>query len=125
MNSKIDFNLNPFVVIWESTRACDLSCVHCRAAAQPRRLLGLNPQTLWFSSTASSGAPASAPRRKVEKTDVTRSITNIGEQVRYTRLRDEIMHLTECSKRTAQLAITEACREGWISQADGQYRLPL
>ncbi|MGH9419059.1 MAG: TIGR04053 family radical SAM/SPASM domain-containing protein [Thermoanaerobaculia bacterium] len=37
MNSKIDFNLNPFVVIWESTRACDLSCVHCRAAAQPRR----------------------------------------------------------------------------------------
>ena len=30
-------NLNPFVVIWESTRACDLSCVHCRAAAQPRR----------------------------------------------------------------------------------------
>jgi len=95
------------------------------AAAQPRRLLGLNPQTLWFSSTASSGAPASAPRRNVEKTDVTRSITNIGAQVRYTRLRDEIMHLTECSKRTAQLAITEACREGWISQADGQYRLPL
>ncbi len=37
MNAKVDFNLNPFVVIWESTRACDLSCVHCRAAAQPRR----------------------------------------------------------------------------------------
>jgi radical SAM protein len=33
----IDFNINPFVVIWESTRACDLACVHCRAAAQPRR----------------------------------------------------------------------------------------
>lgn len=33
----IDFNLNPFVVIWENTRACDLSCVHCRAAAQPKR----------------------------------------------------------------------------------------
>jgi len=37
MNANVDFNLNPFVVIWESTRACDLSCVHCRAAAQPRR----------------------------------------------------------------------------------------
>jgi AdoMet-dependent heme synthase len=37
MSAKVDFNLNPFVVIWESTRACDLSCVHCRAAAQPRR----------------------------------------------------------------------------------------
>ncbi|MFZ2492218.1 MAG: TIGR04053 family radical SAM/SPASM domain-containing protein [Thermoanaerobaculia bacterium] len=33
----IDFNLNPFVVIWETTRACDLACVHCRAAAQSRR----------------------------------------------------------------------------------------
>src|SRR5437016_1953489 len=95
------------------------------AASQLPRLLQLDPRTLWFSSTASAGAAASAPRRKVEKTDVTRSITNIGEQVRYTQLRDQIMHLTECSKRTAQLAITEACREGWILQADGQYRLPL
>ena len=96
------------------------------AAAQPPRLLELNPQTLWFSSTASSstGSPA-APRRKVEKTDVTRAIANIGEQVRYTQLRGEIMHLTECSKRTAQLAISDACREGWIEQANGQYRLPL
>ena len=33
----IDFNAKPFVIIWENTRACDLSCVHCRAAAQPRR----------------------------------------------------------------------------------------
>ena len=32
-----DFNVSPFVVIWENTRACDLACVHCRAAAQPRR----------------------------------------------------------------------------------------
>jgi len=95
------------------------------AAAQPPRMLELNPQTLWFSATASSGAAAAASRRKVEKTDVTGAITNIGEQVRYTRLRDEIMSLTECSKRTAQLAITEACRERWIIQVDGQYRLPL
>ena len=95
------------------------------AAAQPPRLLELNPQTLWFSSTASSNTASAAPRRKVEKTDVTRAIANIGEQVRYTQLRGEIMHLTECSKRTAQLAISEACREGSIEQADGQYRLPL
>jgi radical SAM protein len=33
----IDFNLSPFVTIWETTRACDLACVHCRAAAQSRR----------------------------------------------------------------------------------------
>ena len=33
----VDFNVSPFVVIWENTRACDLACVHCRAAAQPLR----------------------------------------------------------------------------------------
>ena len=35
------------------------------------------------------------------------------------------MEQTECSKRTAQLAITEACRQGSIVQDNGQYRLPL
>ncbi len=27
----------PFIVIWETTRACALACVHCRAEAMPRR----------------------------------------------------------------------------------------
>src|ERR1044071_8141899 len=36
-NMHVDFDQNPFVVIWEMTRACDLACVHCRAAAQSRR----------------------------------------------------------------------------------------
>ena len=30
-----DVNGRPFLVIWETTQACDLSCVHCRAQAQP------------------------------------------------------------------------------------------
>src|ERR1700758_3494517 len=95
------------------------------AAPQPPRLLELDPHSLWFSSSASSSAVSAAPRRKVEKADVTQAIDNVGDPARYTALRGEIMHLTECSKRTAQLAISEACREGWIIQADGQYRLPL
>lgn len=33
----IDFNQRPFLVIWEVTQACDLSCLHCRASAQPER----------------------------------------------------------------------------------------
>jgi AAA domain len=93
-------------------------------APQPARLLELNPQTLWFCSTASPPGPA-VPRRKVDQTDVAQAMAHIGEQVRYTELRGQIMQLAECSKRTAQLAITEACREGWIVQADGHYRLPL
>ncbi len=34
---QIDFNQNPFLVIWEVTQACDLACVHCRASAEPFR----------------------------------------------------------------------------------------
>ncbi|MBE4909337.1 TIGR04053 family radical SAM/SPASM domain-containing protein [Bacillus luteolus] len=32
-----DFNENPFIVIWELTRACQLKCLHCRAEAQYKR----------------------------------------------------------------------------------------
>jgi AdoMet-dependent heme synthase len=32
-----DFNESPFIVIWETTQACDLACLHCRASAQPNR----------------------------------------------------------------------------------------
>lgn len=35
-HGKFDFNQRPFLVIWESTRACDLACVHCRASADPK-----------------------------------------------------------------------------------------
>jgi radical SAM protein len=34
---RLDFDERPFIVIWETTQACDLSCVHCRACAQPVR----------------------------------------------------------------------------------------
>jgi len=35
--NSIDFNVHPFIAIWEVTQACDLACVHCRASAQPQR----------------------------------------------------------------------------------------
>lgn len=31
------WNERPFIVIWETTQACDLACVHCRASAQAKR----------------------------------------------------------------------------------------
>ncbi len=37
-----DFDRAPFLVIWETTQACDLACKHCRAEAQPCR----NPDEL-------------------------------------------------------------------------------
>lgn len=33
----VDFDRTPYVVAWETTRACALSCRHCRASAIPRR----------------------------------------------------------------------------------------
>jgi AdoMet-dependent heme synthase len=33
----VDFDVAPFLVIWETTQACDLACTHCRASAQPDR----------------------------------------------------------------------------------------
>ncbi|MDQ0158265.1 TIGR04053 family radical SAM/SPASM domain-containing protein [Alkalibacillus salilacus] len=32
-----DYNEDPFIVIWELTRACQLKCLHCRAEAQYHR----------------------------------------------------------------------------------------
>jgi AdoMet-dependent heme synthase len=37
MMPSIDFATAPFLVIWETTQACDLACSHCRASAQPLR----------------------------------------------------------------------------------------
>ena len=91
---------------------------------QPPRLLKLDPQNLWFSSTGSAPV-AQTPRHKVEPTDVTQALTTRGGQLRYGELRQEIMQQTECSKRTAQLAIGEACKQGSVIHNDRQYRLPL
>ena len=94
------------------------------SAPQPPRLLKLDAQTLWFSSTGLAPvAPLS--RHKVEPADVMQVLSTRGGQLRYGQLRHQIMQQTECSKRTAQLAIRQACKQGDIVHNDGQYRLPL
>mgnify|MGYP003740550293 CR=1 FL=1 len=44
LDKERDYNKNPFIVIWELTRACQLKCVHCRAEAQYHR----DPRELSF-----------------------------------------------------------------------------
>lgn len=39
-----DLSQRPFMVIWETTQACDLACKHCRAESQPNH----NPNALSF-----------------------------------------------------------------------------
>jgi hypothetical protein len=90
----------------------------------PPRLLNLDSDSLWFF--ASGQAPKSdTARHKVEIADVGAALAAIGPMARYNELRHRIMSITHCSKRTAQLAITEACRIKSIVQEDGHYRLPL
>src|SRR5246127_1849074 len=91
---------------------------------QPPRLLKLDPQSLWFSS-AGSVSIAPSRRHKVDPTDVTQALGTRGGPLRYGELRNQVMQQTECSRRTAQLAISDACKQGTIVHHDGQYRLPL
>ncbi|SDZ81920.1 radical SAM protein, BA_1875 family [Haloplanus vescus] len=37
MHANVDTDRRPFVLVWELTRACELTCKHCRADAQPDR----------------------------------------------------------------------------------------
>jgi hypothetical protein len=55
---------------------------------------------------------------------VSKALAGLGKQARHNQLREQVMQLTDCSKRTAQLAIRDACQKGGIVQDNGQYRLP-
>ena len=39
-SSHIDFSRRPMLVFWETTRACQLACYHCRASATSQALPG-------------------------------------------------------------------------------------
>jgi radical SAM protein len=40
LSSRFIYDRSPILVYWESTRACDLACIHCRAEAAPDRPIG-------------------------------------------------------------------------------------
>ena len=94
------------------------------AAPLPSRWLQLHPNTLCFS-TAGPLLATTPARRKVEQTDITQVLASGSGPLRYNQLREHIMNRTQCSKRTAQLAIQQACQQGVIVPDNGQYRLPL
>jgi hypothetical protein len=90
----------------------------------PPRILKLDPQSLWFSSGGSAPVAPNS-RHKVDPRDVAQALNHHGGKLRYNQLRQEIMQQTACSKRTAQLAINQACKFGNVIHTDGQYCLPL
>jgi hypothetical protein len=86
--------------------------------------LSFDPDTLWFQSCASTSAPPT-PRRKAESSGVARALAAAGSKAGFNQLRQQVMNLPECSRRTAQLAIRRACQQGSIVQDNGQYHLPF
>lgn len=94
------------------------------AAARQPKLLSLDPKTLWFSS-AGDAPVAVKSRRKVEGSDVEQALAALGNQAGYNDLRGQIMTAAECSKRTAQIAIADACQEQRIIRDNGLYRIPI
>jgi radical SAM protein len=60
LEPRLDFDERPFIVIWETTQACDLACVHCRACAQPIRScleLSTDEAKRLIDEVAALGAP--------------------------------------------------------------------
>lgn len=56
----VDFDVAPFLVIWETTQACALACRHCRASARPFRdplELTTKEGKLVIRETAAMGTP--------------------------------------------------------------------
>jgi radical SAM protein len=56
----VDFEVAPFLVIWETTQACALACRHCRASARPWRdphELTTDEGKLVVRETAEMGTP--------------------------------------------------------------------
>jgi len=95
------------------------------AAALPSRLLSLDPDALWFSASASTPPAPAACRRKVEPADVQLALQAAGSPAAFNPLRQRLMQKSKCSKRTADLAIRLARKEGFIIHDGNQYRLPL
>ena len=94
-------------------------------APQSPRSLRLDPQSLWFFTTADSAPVPTPDRGKVENVDVTETLAQHAGPLRYNQLRQKIMQRARCSKRTAQLAISKASQQGLILQSNGQYRLSV
>jgi radical SAM protein len=84
--SAVDFGKTPFVAIWETTRACDLACHHCRAEALSRPLPGELSTEEGFAvldELASMGTPICVlsggdPAKRIDLCRLVRHGKNLG-----------------------------------------------
>jgi radical SAM protein len=102
----VDFAKAPFLVIWETTQACDLACLHCRASAQPNRHAGelsTDEGRDLLADTAAMGTPV--------------FILSGGDPVKRPDLYDLIRHGKEIGLRIGTIpAATAALTEETVRQ---------
>lgn len=89
-----DFDRSPFLVIWETTRACALACQHCRADAIPRRdpaELSTDDARRLIDDVRAFGTPppllvltGGDPMRRPDLPDLVRHATAVGLNVALT-----------------------------------------
>jgi radical SAM protein len=118
MDLAMNFNDRPFIVIWETTQACDLACVHCRACAQPlRSALELNTQEAkcLIDEVKALGAPVFVltggdPLKRPDIFELVEYASSHGVRISLTPsatpllTRDAICRLKECG--LARLAVS-------------------
>ena len=76
----------PFIVFWETTQACDLACVHCRADARPTRdpdELGFDEGVRLLDEVRAMGCPlvvltGGDPAKRPDLVDLVRHGADIG-----------------------------------------------
>ncbi|MEJ2009286.1 MAG: TIGR04053 family radical SAM/SPASM domain-containing protein [Acidobacteriota bacterium] len=86
MKMSVNFDQAPFLVIWETTQACDLACIHCRASAQPLRHPGELTTEEGFkllADTAGMGTPVfilsgGDPSKRPDLLDLVREGKRLG-----------------------------------------------
>lgn len=88
----IDFDLKPYLVIWETTRSCALKCLHCRAEAIDRR----DPNEL-------STAEAFALMDQISKLEVPLTVLTGGDPMRRPDILEIVRYGTD---RGLRLALT-------------------
>ena len=86
----MDYDRQPFILAWELTRACNLACIHCRAAAQ------IHHHPLELSTDEARGVIAEVARFEVPPT----LILTGGDPMRRRDLTTLIQHATDLGVHT-------------------------
>ena len=133
----------PFLVIWESTQACPLSCRHCRAAAQPDRDAGeltTDEATQLMQQVASFGTPSPLfiitggdPFQRPDLVELVRRGTQLGLPVAVspsgtpTLTRRSLTELHDAGARAISLSVdgSTAAIHDSFRRVDGVYDLTL